>query len=314
MSGGVLVVRGGAIGDFILTLPAIRLIREAFPQTRLEILGYKHIGVLAEGRFYADSVRSIEYAAMAGFFAPGTDLDPELAAYFSGFGQVISYLSDPYGYFEANLKRVGVRSFLSAYAKISDESHVAVQLARPLERLALFLDDPAARIYPSEEDRIRAVESVGRPGGIRIALHPGSGSPRKNWMWERWKQVVEGLFAGDPGLELLLVGGEADEVPLRALKGLAPGRTILAEGLCLPHLAAALEGCGLFLGHDSGISHLAAAVGTPCLLLFGATDPMVWAPANPQVTVMEAPYGDFSQIQAKTVLERAQALLKLGGV
>ena len=64
----ILVIRGGAIGDFILTLPAIKLLREAFPNAHLEILGYEHIISIADGRFYANGTRSIEYGAMAGFF------------------------------------------------------------------------------------------------------------------------------------------------------------------------------------------------------------------------------------------------------
>jgi heptosyltransferase-3 len=57
----ILVIRGGAIGDFILTLPVLKALRDAYPRTHLEILGYKHIAVLAENRFYAQAVRSIEY-------------------------------------------------------------------------------------------------------------------------------------------------------------------------------------------------------------------------------------------------------------
>ena len=64
----ILVIRGGAIGDFILTLPAIRLLRENFPGVGLEILGYKHIIALADNRYYADATHSIEYSALAGFF------------------------------------------------------------------------------------------------------------------------------------------------------------------------------------------------------------------------------------------------------
>ncbi len=63
----ILVVRGDAIGDFVLTLPAIKVLREAFPKAHLEILGYKQIIALAEQRFYANAVRSIEFAGLAGF-------------------------------------------------------------------------------------------------------------------------------------------------------------------------------------------------------------------------------------------------------
>ena len=64
----ILVIRGGAIGDFILTLPALRALRDAYPRARIEILGYKHIVALAENRFYADAIRSVEYGPLSAFF------------------------------------------------------------------------------------------------------------------------------------------------------------------------------------------------------------------------------------------------------
>jgi heptosyltransferase-2 len=149
----ILVIRGGAIGDFILTLPALKLIREAFPAAHLEILGYKHIIALAERRFYADATRSIEYSAMAGFFIPGSELAPDLAEYFASFQQIVSYLYDPSGFFEANLRRAGAKRILRAYERLDDTAHAAHQLARPLQSLALFLEDPAATVVLSEDDR-----------------------------------------------------------------------------------------------------------------------------------------------------------------
>jgi heptosyltransferase-3 len=296
----VLVIRGGAIGDFILTLPAIRLLREAFPTAHLEILGYRHIVALAENRFYADAIRSIEYSAMAGFFVPNSDLAPDLAEYFASFQQVISFLFDPDGFFEANLRRAGVANFLPAYAKIDDSEHAARQLARPLQSLALFLEEHAATVHPTDADRAEAAQFLGKVSGRLVAIHPGSGSPRKNWPVTRWQELGTRLIAD--GAELLVLGGEADRPQLAALRSAwrdAPVRE--ACDLPLPLLAAVLEQCALFLGHDSGISHLAAAVGTRCVLLFGSTDPAIWAPANPTVTVLEAPGGDFARIDVPAV-------------
>src|SRR3954468_24424225 len=99
----ILVVRGGAIGDFVLTLPAIKLLRDAYPNARLEILGYKHITALAEKRFYADATRSIEYAPLARFFAKADELATQLTDYFRSFDLVVSYLFDPDKLFEANV-------------------------------------------------------------------------------------------------------------------------------------------------------------------------------------------------------------------
>ena len=81
----ILVIRGGAIGDFILTLPALKLLRENFPNAHIEILGYKHIVALAEKRFYAKATRSIEYGPLSRFFARDAELPPDLVEYFGGF-------------------------------------------------------------------------------------------------------------------------------------------------------------------------------------------------------------------------------------
>ena len=104
VSARILVIRGGALGDFVLTLPALRVLREAFPEAWIEVLGYEHIAALADGRYYANRVRSMDYGPLAGFFARNGTLDSELSAYFAGFQQVVSYLFDPDGIFEGNLR------------------------------------------------------------------------------------------------------------------------------------------------------------------------------------------------------------------
>lgn len=298
----ILVIRGGAIGDFILTLPAIRLLRENFPEAQIEILGYEHIIALAHRRFYAEAIRSIEYSALAGFFVPGSVLAPDLVDYFTSFQQVISYLFDPDGFFENNVRRAGVKNFLRAYVKIDDSQHAARQLAQPLEKLALFLDDHTARVHPSEEDRAFARDFLGESTRPIIALHPGSGSPRKNWPLESWTALGRWLAAHEIQLRLLLIGGEADHVQLGTLPAAwRETDVLLARHLALPQLAAVLERCRLFVGHDSGISHLAAAAGVPCVLLFGPTDPVIWAPANAGVHVMQAPLDELTALPVSSV-------------
>jgi heptosyltransferase-3 len=115
----ILVIRGGAIGDFILTLPALKALRDAYPKTHIEILGYQHIAALAENRFYAQAIRSIEYGPMSGFFARDSELSPELVSYFSSFDLIISYLYDPDGIFENNLRHCRVRQIVGGPAKIA---------------------------------------------------------------------------------------------------------------------------------------------------------------------------------------------------
>jgi len=304
----ILVIRGGAIGDFVLTLPAIRLLRENFPQAHLEILGYKHIIALAEGRFYADATRSIEYGGLSRFFIPGTELPEDLIGYFASFQQVVSYLYDPDHFFEANLRRAGVEYFLHASPTLDDSAHAAQQLAQPLEGLALYLEDKAPVLFPSEADRQFATAYLARAfphaDGPLIALHPGSGGERKNWPIANWAALGEPLFHLVPSARLLLVGGEADHTQLAHLREAWRGKPIhTALDLPLPHLAAILQLATLFLGHDSGISHIAAAAGAPTLLLFGPTDPDIWAPLTGPVKVIRAPANDLTLLPVELVAQ-----------
>ncbi|PYL89297.1 MAG: hypothetical protein DMF16_06795 [Verrucomicrobia bacterium] len=76
-------------------MPALKALRAAHPQSRIEILGYPHIAIIADKRFYADAVRSIEYAALSRFFARDAELPLDLRDYFGGSDLILSYLYDP---------------------------------------------------------------------------------------------------------------------------------------------------------------------------------------------------------------------------
>jgi ADP-heptose:LPS heptosyltransferase len=294
----ILVIRGGAIGDFVLTLPSIKLLRDRFPKAHLEILGYKHIAVLAEKRFYADAVRSIESASLARFFAKNSELPAELLDYFGGFDLILSYLYDPDGIFETNVKKSGGGTFVAGPSRLDKSEHAALQLARPLDAVGLSLKDPAARLFPTDDDR-HAIRALRETSGRMIAFHPGSGSETKNWSIENWIKLGDVLLAN--GRPLMIIAGEADAARMRHLKAAWEGKQVrFAENLPLPHLAALLGG-SVFIGHDSGISHIAAAVGARCLLLFGRTDPAIWAPANEKVTVLRAPEGKLERLDVETV-------------
>lgn len=297
----ILVVRGGAIGDFVLTLPAIKLLRDRFPKAHLEILGYKHIAALAENRFYADAVRSIESASLAKFFTKNSELPSELADYFGGFDLILSYLYDPDGIFEANVRKCGQGTFLAGPSKLDNSEHAAFQLARPLAAVGLSLKDPAAVLFPTVDDRT-SIKAPSAAPGKRIALHPGSGSETKNWPIENWITLGDILLAR--GERLVIIAGEADVNRMRSLKEAWKGKPVeFAENLPLPQLAALLGG-SFFIGHDSGISHIAAAAGARCLLLFGWTDPAIWAPANGNVIVLRAPEGKLRLLDVATVVAR----------
>src|SRR6266478_6616644 len=301
----ILVIRGGAIGDFILTLPALKALRDARPGAHIEILGYKHIAVVAENRFYAQTVRSVEYGPLARFFAAKSELPAELADYFARFDLIITYLYDPDRVFEKNLRRCGVKNLIRGPAKILENSgHAARQLARPIEELGIEVLDLSERIFPSMGDRAFARDFIGTLPQPIVAIHPGSGSHQKNWPLENWIALFseDGDFSvSGKCSSLVIISGEADDAQVGQLELEWSRRNVrFAKNLPLPQLAAVVER-SIFIGHDSGISHLAAAAGANCIQLFGPTNPDVWAPKNNNVQVLQAPNGSISDLKIEQV-------------
>ncbi len=304
----ILVIRGGALGDFILTLPALKLLRDHFPNAHLEILGYKHIIALAENRFYANATRSIESAPLARFFARDAELAHEFVQYFATFDLIVSYLFDPDEIFATNLKRCGTNQLIKASPRLNECEHAARQLAKPLEKIGLQLTNAAAQVFPNETDRLAARQFLQSDSPL-IAIHPGSGGERKNWPIENWIALGEHLFSQNPQRTLVVVSGEADAQQTARLRLLWKDKPVrFAANLPLPHLAAILEH-SIFVGHDSGISHLAAAARARCVLLFGPTNPAIWAPANRDVRIARAPDSDLRKLAFETVRDAIESRL-----
>ncbi len=298
--GKILVIRGGAIGDFILTLPVFAALRRQFPETRLEVLGYPHIASLAAAGGLVDAVKPIESRPLAGFFARGGDLDFELSSYFAGCNVIFSYLFDPDEIFRDNLARITKAQVIQGIHRPSETRamHAAEQLLEPLQRLAIF---------EADQRPILKLTSVVAPETRRaLAVHPGSGSERKNWPETAWRELLRELrqHSRQP---LLLVGGEAEGDRLTRLAAECADVEV-AKGLPLPQLAERLSGCAGFVGHDSGISHLAAALGLPGLVLWGPTNPTVWRPHSDRFRLLAAENG-LANLAVETVLAETLRLL-----
>jgi ADP-heptose:LPS heptosyltransferase len=296
----VLVIRGGAIGDFILTLPAIRLLRQSIPHAHLEVMGYSGIADLAVKAGIADATRPLGDLRMAQFYAKNAQIDPALADDMRSFNLIVSYLFDPDAILRENMEKLGVKTLIECpHRVIVGQGHASQQLARPLERLAMFLEEPTWREPLLCKTKPQATTK-------RIAIHPGSGSLTKNWPALGWQKLAEEIHAAHPEMEIVFISGEAE-----AERGTLPQDLPFTRwhGLPLTQLADHITTCDLFLGHDSGISHLASTCGVPCLLLFGPTDPATWAPPQPSVRVIRAPGGDLNKLPFEAVRDTAFALI-----
>ena len=290
----ILVIRGGAIGDFILTLPVLAALREQFPAARLEVLGYPHIAQLALVGGVAQNVSSIESRALAGFFARNGELDAALQEYFGGFGLILSFLYDPDEIFRVNISRCSRAQFIQCPHR-PDESagiHATEVFLKPLEKLAIFDVESSPRLAVE-----RAFQTTVHSGRW-LAVHPGSGSSAKNWPCAKWTEMLERL-AKETTLYFLLIGGEAERDYLKRLADTLPSNRIkLMQNVPLTEVARWIASCQVFVGHDSGISHLAAAVGVPSLILWGKTTEAVWRPKAGVMTLLRDDRGlDFLDVE-----------------
>ena len=309
MKGKILVIRGGAIGDFILTLPEITALRNQFPAAHLEVLGYPHIVQLAIAGGLVDRVQSIEARALAGFFARGGELAEDLADYFSEFDLIVSYLYDPDEIFQDNVGRCTGAQFIAAPHRPNEIEgiHASKVYLKPLERLTIYEADPVPRLQLSGDSASLEPRrsTLGGETGISpagpLALHPGSGSERKNWPEARWAGLIQHLITSTRS-NLLLIGGEAEGQRLERLSAtIPPQRVSLARKMPLAELARLLTNCAGFIGHDSGIAHLAAAVGLPGLILWGDSAEAIWRPPSERMAVIRHPAGLGSLSLAEVV-------------
>ncbi len=298
----VLILRGGALGDFIMTLPALQAIREADATGWITVIGYPHIAGLAQAGGLADEVRSLDEVGMARFFSWKPEFTEEQVAFVSSFDLVISYLHDPGDIVRRNLLQAGARKVIYASPIIGGKEHAVEQLLRPVVAAGFeaAAREPALRLDEEAHAAGRKwLAGMGLSRGV-VALHPGSGSPRKNWPVAGYARLAR-MVEEDLGRDCFFIIGEADGEQRRRLAELAPGVAVL-ENRTLLEVASVLAVCRAYVGNDSGITHLAAALGLRVTALFGPSDAGVWGPRGEHVRVLQAAGGELERISVDEVL------------
>jgi len=293
----ILVIRPAALGDVLLTLPALQALSAAYPSATIEVMGNLPVLHWLPGRSVVHAVSSFDRADLAWLFQPEAEPAAALQACLDSFDLILSYATAPEHVFARNLSRLARGRVLSLDARPQQVStHMSRYLQQPLAELGIAPDTgyPALHLTPADqEEAVRWWTEHGLPGATVIAIHPGSGSPAKNWPAARFAALA-GHLQHEQGARILLVSGPADEAAVDAMRQcLAPSvpqpDPILLHDLPLPLLAAILSRCGLYVGNDSGVSHLAAALGVPTVAIFGPTDPAIWAPRGPAVRIVRTP-------------------------
>jgi heptosyltransferase III len=275
-----IVYHTGALGDFITTLPAIARWREEHPGRQI-LLGRPEYAALAPP---FDETWDAGAAAFSSLFSGSTGSDSHLGKMLGAATSALLFASSA-SPLAATLERLGVKEIVRQDPFPSSVIHVVDY------HLSLFPGAAGESACP----RVVVLEPYGQGDlGEVAAIHPGSGSARKNWPLERFVELAERLV--ERGRRIAWVIGPADPGV-----GALPGGVIW-DCLPLPVLATKLAHCRLFVGNDSGITHLAAAVGCHTVALFGESDPRVWAPRGPRVTVIDSSPKGMETIEVGDVL------------
>jgi heptosyltransferase-2 len=284
----VLIIHAGGIGDLLLALPALRVFRQNFPSSALALLGRPERLSLVAFDLQASSVHSIDRAGMAYFYLEGESLPRGLSTFFSSFGIALAFGKSNVSILAKNLERAGVDRIITipSFPPEGLKIHVSRYLVESLRASGIEGEYPWSPLRLPEEAMTFAERFLADYGlkeeDRLLAIHPGSGSPAKNWDPKNFAAVAERL---SEGAKILLISGPAQdgvEEVRQAMGNLSP---LVADNLPLPHLAAVLKASTAYLGNDSGITHLAASLGTPTVAIFGPTNPEVWGPNGPGVNI-----------------------------
>jgi len=243
-----LLIRPGGIGDCILSFPALEHLKAEPTEVWVR-------GDVAPLVRFADRVCSIASTGLDLLGLPGTVPPHSLIERLRSFDSIVSWYGANRPEFREHVEALGLEfRFLSALPPAGLRMHAADFFLVQAGGAGLAVP----RIEcPSAERRDFAV------------MHPFSGSPGKNWPLDRYRELARRL-----PMEVQWCAG-----PEEALDN-----AVRMENLW--NLACWLRSARVYIGNDSGITHLAAAVGTPVVAIFGPTDPDIWAPRGEHVRIV----------------------------
>lgn len=275
----ILTVRTGAIGDTLLTFPLLHTLKTH--GAHITFVSNATVLPLAQKLGVADTVFDFSSVAWSELFAPNGIHSSFMLRLLQDIDHAICWLHDLDACVVHNLHVAGVPSVLVVPGRppVGQAMHVVTYLTQTLRGMFPTLPTPMIQASPF------AAQPTYREN--RVAIHPGSGGRTKCWPVERFAAIISALWKRR--LPVLLLAGPADTESLALLLGKftpPPGLLNVVVNAPLVEVAERLQGCAAYLGNDAGITHLAALLGLPTVVLFGASDPTLWRPVGPHVYVM----------------------------
>jgi ADP-heptose:LPS heptosyltransferase len=275
-------------------LPSLHALRARFPEARIDVMGYPRRWEWVLGRGLVDRVQTIEQAGMHRLFSTGLSVPEHLRALLGAYDMILSYRPDPDGVFERNLRALGARLVLSQPPfppPPPPKIHVADFALQLLAQLGVPGPPPVTG-FSLNDAELALTQPFFASHGIDpirqpiVVVHPGSGNLAKRWPLENFATLIETL-EGQLGVRTVVVTGYAETDLMARLRSLLRVASLLAaESWPLIPTAALIAQATVFVGHDSGLTHLAAALQRPTVAIFGPTDPEIWAPRGKYVTVV----------------------------
>jgi heptosyltransferase III len=284
----LLIWHQGALGDLLLAAPALAAISRHYAGARITALGHPEgWGLLAEN-LPLQEVWDSGQTRWTPLFGKGI-LPPSLAERLARFQLALVFSPRPRAELQSRLHQAGIPAvhWLPSFPENGIEAAANLQ-ARRLAALGLHYQPAPFKLALGDRPEDQPSELPGP--GPWLALAPGSGQARKNWPLSHYYEVSRAL-AWEFSLQVVWLAGPAEEAILPYLKALAQAQGhLLLANRPLARIARVLSRGRIYLGNDSGLTHLAAAVSGPeVLALFGPTDPRVWAPLGPHVQTIAAP-------------------------
>ena len=292
MTRSLIILHPGSLGDVLLAVPAIRRLHARYSGLETLLIARDAVSRFLGACRVIDDWMSLEGPAGVGLFSMGVQLPHELETWLNRCDVAVAWMEDSAGalrarFQELNVPQIRIQSPSSPTLRARHQSH------RFLETVEEPVDDGFSDNFiqiPSclVEEGMVCLERLGVPRGRTFVLvHPGSGSAHKCLNSETLAVIIQSL--DEKGVLPIVIEGPADQQAVRHVLQASSRRPLILRNLDLTALAGVLVQARFFLGHDSGVTHLAALLGVRTVAVFGPTDPDRWAPLGDHVTIVRGP-------------------------